>query len=323
MGRIVESAHAKINLVLDVGPVRSDGYHWIHTVMQSLELRDIVIMEERPAGISIECLPGDPTRQGAMFCLELEPCSMPPSNAENLAWKAADLLRQAVGIQRGVSITIRKAIPLAAGLAGGSADAAAVLRGLNRLWNLGLDLAELAAVGVKVGADVPFCLLEGTAEVTGIGEKIRPVDSPPPWPVLLLKLPVSVSTKSCYEAYDKLASPPRVNAPAMLEALANCDLAAAARRLGNSLEAVTFQQVPELAFWRQAMEQAGCLGVLMSGSGPTLFGLVRDEEHGHAAFQRLAHRIKQEPPAMLPNLYLTRFLSSNRQDQFEGGTRHA
>ncbi|NLY51350.1 MAG: 4-(cytidine 5'-diphospho)-2-C-methyl-D-erythritol kinase [Firmicutes bacterium] len=323
MGQIVESAHAKINLALDVGPVRPDGYHGIHTVMQSLELRDIVVLEERPAGISLDCMPGDPLRQGARCSLEFDRDPLPPSNARNLAWRAAELLREAAGIRRGVHITIRKAIPLAAGLAGGSADAAAVLRGLNRLWNLGMSREELALVGVKVGADVPFCLLEGTAEATGIGEKLKPVPSPPAWTVLLLKLPVSVSTAACYKAYDELQNPPRVDAGRMLEALASQDLTEVAKCLGNSLEAVTLKQVPELILWREAMEEAGCLGVLMSGSGPTLFGLVRNEEHGHDVFERLVNTVKQERQGLLPNLYLTRFLSSKGNDEFEGGAWHA
>lgn len=323
MGRIVENAHAKINLTLDVGPVRPDGYHEIHTVMQSLELRDVVVLEERPAGISLDCLPGDPLRQGARCFVESESHLLPPSDERNLAWKAAKLLMEAVGIGRGVHILIHKAIPLAAGLAGGSADAAAVLRGLNRLWNLGMSREELALVGVKVGADVPFCLLEGTAEAKGIGEKLTSVPSPPPWSVLLLKLPVSVSTAACYKAYDELPSPIRVDAVEMLEALADEDLNQVAKCLGNSLEAVTMQQVPELVSWRKVMEGAGSLGVLMSGSGPALFGLVRDECQGDEVFERLATAVKQERQGLLPNLYLTRFLSSKGNDDFKGGAWHA
>jgi 4-diphosphocytidyl-2-C-methyl-D-erythritol kinase len=323
LGPIVESAHAKINLALDVGPVRPDGYHEIHTAMQSLELQDVVLLEERPQGISLNCLRGNPLSQGAQSCLELYTAPLPPSDDSNLAWQAAALLMETAGVRRGVHIVIRKAIPSAAGLGGGSADAAAVLRGLNRLWNLGMDFRELAAVGVKVGADVPFCLLEGTAEAAGIGERLKPVASPPPWPVLLLKLPAAVSTAACYEAYDGLQDPPRVDTAGMLEALANQDLAQVAERLGNSLEAVTMQQVPELAFWQEAMEAAGCLGVLMSGSGPTLFGLARDEGHGRDVFERLTDAVRQEQQGQLPNLYLTKFLASRENDLFKGGAWHA
>ncbi len=291
--------------------------------MQSLELRDIVLLEERPAGISLECLPGDPRKQGAGCFLEFDRELLPPRDERNLAWRAAELLMQAAGIRRGVHITIHKAIPLAAGLAGGSADAAAVVRGLNRAWNLGMNQDELAVIAVKVGADVPFCLWEGTAEVTGIGEQVSSVPSPPPWPVLLLKLPVSVSTAACYKAYDELQSPPRVDAGKMLAALTNQDLARVAECLGNSLEAVTLRKVPELVFWREAMEKAGCIGVLMSGSGPTLFGLVHDEEHGHHVFERLANTVKQERKGLLPNLYLTRFLSGKGNDEFKGGAWNA
>ena len=168
MGQIVESAHAKINLALDVGPVRPDGYHGIHTVMQSLELRDIVVLEERPARISLDCMPGDPLRQGARCSLEFDRDPLPPSNARNLAWRAAELLREAAGIRRGVHITIRKAIPLAAGLAGkrrrlyfGAASTVepGQAGGTGFGWSEGGRRCPPSACG------------RGTAEATGIVEK--------------------------------------------------------------------------------------------------------------------------------------------------------
>ena len=306
MGRLVETAHAKINLALDVGEVRPDGYHEIHSVMQSLELRDIVELEDRPAGISIQCLPGHPTKQGALCFAGCHLDPMPSSDPQNLAWQAAARLIDATGVHRGLQITIRKAIPLSSGLAGGSADAAAVLRGLNHLWSLGLGLEELMAIGAKIGADVPFCLLQGTAEVRGIGEILTPLQALPSWPVILLKPPLAVSTAACYEGYDKLPHPVRVDVDTLVGVLSEEDLEKVAGHMGNSLEAVTLQTSPDLLHWKKTMEKAGPLGVLMSGSGPTLFGLVRDEGHGHEVFAQLVSVIKQERQRPLPNLYFTR-----------------
>lgn len=308
----MEAAHAKISLALDVGEVRPDGYHEIHSVMQSLDLRDLVELEDRPAGISVQCVPGHPTKQGALCFAGYHLDSMPPSDHQNLAWQAAARFVDATGVYRGLQITIRKAIPLSSGLAGGSADAAAVLRGLNRLWGLGFSLGELMAIGAKIGADVPFCLLQGTAEVSGIGEILTPLQASPPWPVILLKPPVAVSTAACYEGYDRLPHPVRVDVETLVEALVEEDLEKVAGSLGNSLEAVTLQRFPELVHWKQAMEEAGSLGVLMSGSGPTLFGLVHDEGHGHEVFTQLVSIIKQERQRPLPNLYFTRLWVDKR-----------
>jgi len=310
LGRLTEIAHAKLNLALDVGDVRPDGYHEIHSIMQSLELGDIIVLEDRPAGIALECRTGDPMKQGALHFVGSNVESMPPSDGRNLAWQAAERLMQATGVHSGLQITIRKAIPLSAGLAGGSADAAAVLRGLNSLWNLGLTCEELAAIGKEIGADIPFCLLEGTAEVSGIGEIVKSVTPPPPWPIILLKQPVTVSTAACYAGYDRLSQPVRVDVNRMLKALDDQDLGRVAKCLANSLEAVTLSQFPELLHWKTIMEEAGCLGVLMSGSGPTLFGLARDLDHGQRIFTKLSNILKQERQGPLPNLYFTRLWSN-------------
>ncbi len=306
MGRLVETAHAKINLALDVGAVRPDGYHEIHSVMQSLLLGDVVVLEDRPAGVSLECLAAAPVHQGAMRFIGSDEESMPPFDQRNLAWRAAEQLMEDTGICRGLHITIHKGIPLSAGLGGGSADAAAVLRGLNRLWGLGLSLEELAAIGAKLGADIPFCLYGGTAEAKGIGEIIRSVQPLPPWPVILLKPPISISTAACYREYDGLSRAVRIDVTSMLSAVVEQNLDRLVACLGNSLEAVVLPRFAEMAYYRTLMEKRGCLGVLMSGSGPTLFGLVRDLEHGCDIFARLAQDLRQEQQGPLPNLYLTR-----------------
>jgi len=305
VGRVVEAAYAKVNLALDVGALRSDGYHSIHSVMQSLALRDELILEERAAGISVTCLAGDPLRQGALDAIVSQGGCMPPSDQRNIAWQAAEMLMKETGERRGLHITIRKAVPLAAGLGGGSADAAAVLRGLNRLWNLGLSVNELMKIGARVGADVPFCVAGGTAEVKGIGEKVNILPSIPPWPIVLVKPPVGVSTAMCYSDYDRLPQPIRVDVDMMVRALALGDLSKVALSLGNSLEVVTFKQLPFLAELKSMLVASGCLGVSMSGSGPTLFGLVRDVNHGHEVLQRLKARLMQEAYGKIPKVYLT------------------
>lgn len=309
MSQWIEPAHAKINLVLDVGKRRADGYHDIHSIMQSLALRDTLVLQDRPAGITVSCVSSDPLSQGAEAFVGHTDCehyiSIPKDN-RNLAWQAAYHLIKAVGIKRGLYIHINKAIPVAAGLAGGSTDAAAVLRGLNGLWRLGLSPAELAQIGVKVGADVPFCLREGTAEVRGRGEEVHPLTPPPAWPVILLKPPVSVSTAMCYSDYDKLPHPVRINVENLQQALINSNFTGVAESLGNSLEAVTLRRFPQVARWKNYLMEAGCNGVLMSGSGPTLFGLVANATKAREVFQVVARRVRQEPPRQMPNVYLTR-----------------
>ena len=310
MGWLVEAAPAKINLALEVGGLRPDGYHDIHSVMQSLDLRDTIILEDRPAGVSLTCLTGDPLDQGALAYMGSDPGYMPPSDCRNIAWQAAELLMEATGIKRGLHIVLRKVIPVSAGLGGGSADAAAVLRGLNQAWNLGLTMEELVTIGARVGADVPFCLLGGTVEVKGIGEHVVPLPAAPSWPVILVNPPVGVSTAVCYSEYDRLLQPVSVDVDAMVAALAAEDLQQVATHLGNSLETVTFTQLPSLARVKATLAECGCIGVMMSGSGPTFFGLVNDVDHGDKVFAKLKAVLKQEPLDEMPNVYLTRFRST-------------
>jgi 4-diphosphocytidyl-2-C-methyl-D-erythritol kinase len=253
---LVLKARAKINLALDVLFRRPDGYHEVAMVMQSVALADRVTLEADSA-ISV-----------AATAAELE-CG--PSN---LAYRAAALLRERCGVDCGVRITLEKNIPLAAGLAGGSADAAAVLRGLNRLWGLGLKLAELENIGAALGSDVPFCLRGGTALATGRGEALAPLPPLPSVWVVLAKPPVAVSTAWVYGNYrgDRVETHPDVEG--MKACLAGGDLTGVAARLGNVLETVTVPAHPEIAALKAAMLEHGAMASLMSGSGPTVFGLV-------------------------------------------------
>lgn len=308
MGRLTVAAPAKINLALEVGGVRPDGYHDIHSVMQSIDLRDTIVLEDRPAGISLTCVPADPLEQGAMAHMGSPGRQLPPSDCRNIVWQAAKLLMEATGTERGLHITLRKAIPLSAGLGGGSSDAAAVLRGLNEFWQLGLSVEELMDIGGKIGADVPFCVMGGSAEVRGIGEVVTPLPAAPPWFVILISPSLCVSTAACYREYDKLPEPAIVDVDGVIAALNVKDMRQMSRCLGNSLEAVTFKQLPVVAKLKSTLLECGCEGALMSGSGPTVFGLANSRAHAHKIMLRLDSMFRQELAGEMPNVYLTRFM---------------
>lgn len=264
-------ARAKINLALDVLYKRDDGYHEVAMVMQSIALADTVGLAMQPEGITVTA--------------DIAGLDCGPSN---LAYRAAALLQEACGVSRGVRITLTKNIPLAAGLAGGSADAAAVLRGLNVIWGLGLELEELERLGAKLGSDVPFCLSGGTQLATGRGEALSPLPPLPRCWVVLAKLPVDVSTAWVYGDYDaaRVHRHPEING--MKAALARQDIAGVAGLLGNVLETVTIPAHPEIARLKQYMLEYGALASLMSGSGPTVFGLAENRDRAGDIAARLA-----------------------------------
>ncbi len=255
---MVLAARAKINLALDVLGRRPDGYHEVAMVMQSVALADKVTLAAAD-DISVTSTFAD---------LDCGPT--------NLAYRAAALLRDRCGVARGVRITLEKNIPLAAGLAGGSTDAAAVLRGLNGLWRLGLTPAELEELGAALGSDVPFCLRGGTALATGRGELLAPLPALPPVWVVLAKPPVAVSTAWVYGNYRGERVAVRPDVAGMQACLAAGDLPGVAARLGNVLETVTVPAHPAIAALKENMREQGAMASLMSGSGPTVFGLVDD-----------------------------------------------
>ncbi|KJS12164.1 MAG: 4-diphosphocytidyl-2C-methyl-D-erythritol kinase [Peptococcaceae bacterium BRH_c8a] len=251
-------AHAKINLLLDVLGTRADGYHELKTVMQTLSLCDDVILEPAPA-ISLAVAGANLT-----------------AGPENLAYRAADLLRKRTGYRGGAAVRLIKRIPLAAGLAGGSADAAAVLCGLNKMWHLGLGIDELSFLGAELGSDVSFCLWGGTALCQGRGEVVTPLPALPSAGVLLVKPHFGVSTADVYQRYDTLASPNHPDIQEMLTVVKNADMSGVVKKLGNSLEQVTLALHPELQLLKDEIATTGATGVLMSGSGPTVFGIYAD-----------------------------------------------
>lgn len=252
-------APAKINLTLDVLHKRPDNYHEVEMIMTTVDLADRIGLKKTDYGIHIE--------SADRFV---------PNDSRNLAYQAAKLIKDTYHIKSGVIIKLDKQIPVAAGLAGGSSDAAATLKGLNKLWNLNISLDELAKLGTKIGSDVAFCVYGGTALAKGRGEIIQQLPSPPNCWVILAKPTIGVSTAEVYGAFDanKAEHP---NTQQMVKAIEDKDYAAVCANLGNALESVTLSLYPEVAQIKEQMKKFGADAVLMSGSGPTVFGLVQQE----------------------------------------------
>ena len=261
---ITENAYAKINLGLDIVGKRSDGYHLLRMVMQTLELHDTVTIRRMEP------------EQGIKTVTDV---SLVKDDKDNLAYKAALLLKEKYGIGEGMEIRIEKKIPVAAGLAGGSSDAAAVMRGVNRLFSLGLDKDELKMLGVSLGADVPYCIEGGTRLSEGIGELLTPVKSKiKGCPVLLIKPERGISTKEAYGEYDKDQSEIHPDTDAIVSAIEEGNVPLLGRLLGNVLERTAVKKLPEIEEIRDFMLFKRLRGVLMSGSGPTVFAFDEDRE---------------------------------------------
>ncbi|TRY24655.1 4-(cytidine 5'-diphospho)-2-C-methyl-D-erythritol kinase [Brevibacillus sp. LEMMJ03] len=274
--RISVKAPAKINLTLDVLAKRPDGYHEVEMVMTTVDLADRVDLTLRQDGaITLDCS-----------------ASFVPDDIRNHAYKAAVLLRERYQVRQGVHVYIDKQIPVAAGLAGGSSDAAAALRGLNKLWNLGLSLDELAAIGAEIGSDVPFCVYGGTALARGRGEQITHLPAPAPCWVILAKPPIGVSTADVYGQLrvQEIACHPSTEQ--MIKAIREQDFSLMCRSMGNVLEEVTLAMHPQVRQIKELMEQSGADGVLMSGSGPTVFALVQKEAKVHRIYNALRGFVK-------------------------------
>lgn len=270
MLRILEKAPAKINLSLDVLHKRTDGFHEVKMIMTTIDLADRVELVEL-ASDEIKIISHN---------------RFVPDDQRNLAYQAASLLKKRYGVKKGVSIAITKVIPVAAGLAGGSSDAAATLRGLNRLWKLGLSLDELAELGAEIGSDVSFCVYGGTALATGRGEKIQHIDTPPHCWVVLAKPTIGVSTADVYRNLN-LNTVAHPDVEGMIEGIKAQDFDQICSLLGNALEGVTLKMYPEVANIKDQMKRFGADAVLMSGSGPTVFGLVRYESRLHRVYNGL------------------------------------
>lgn len=271
MDKMIVKALAKINLGLDVVRKRQDGYHEVRMIMQTVHLYDkLVITKTKEPGILI--------RTNLDFL---------PVNENNLIYKAAKLLQDNCEMQEGVLVELDKHIPVAAGLAGGSADAAAVLYGMNQLFHLRLKRQRLMELGLNIGADVPYCLMRGTALAEGIGEKLKSLPPMPKCPVLIAKPGVSVSTASVYGHLKLDSHTVHPDIDAQLTAIRGNDLEAVAAHMGNLLETVTIPRYPVIDELKRCMVENGAIAAMMSGSGPTVFGLFRDVRTAKTAYQTM------------------------------------
>ena len=289
MDKLELKALAKINLGLDVLGRRENGYHDVRMVMQTIHLYDDVILEKtKEPGIHLETN-----------------LSYLPVDENNIAYKAAKLLRDEFGITEGIRIRLKKYIPVAAGMAGGSTNAAAVLFGMNRMYGLGLTEQQLKDRGVKLGADVPYCIMRGTVLAEGIGEILTPLPPMPKCYVLIAKPGISVSTKIVYEKFDALKDVEHPDIDRLMLGLENGKLAEVASSMGNVLEGVTIGLYPVIENIKQVMIQEGALNSMMSGSGPTVFGIFEDRRTAKKAYNVLKEK-KLAKQIYVTNIHNTR-----------------
>ncbi|MFA9377078.1 MAG: 4-(cytidine 5'-diphospho)-2-C-methyl-D-erythritol kinase [Lachnotalea sp.] len=290
MEQIKLKALAKINLGLDVVRKREDGYHEVRMIMQTINMYDkITIKKINEHDIKVKT---------NLYYL--------PNNENNLVYKAAKLLLDEFEIQQGVSINLEKYIPVAAGMAGGSSDAAAVLIGVNKMFKLALTRKQLMERGVKIGADVPYCIMRGTALAEGIGEVLTSLKPIPKCYVLIAKPGISVSTKF---VYGNLRANEIVNHPdidGMIEAIDQGDLSGITDKMANVLEDVTIKEYPVIDEIKNMMKKNGALNAMMSGSGPTVFGIFNDYEKAKIACQV----INSNP--IVKQVYLTSVYNNRR-----------
>lgn len=288
-------AYGKINLGLDVLGRREDGYHEVRMIMQTVRLHDSIdLYRTKEPGIRLET---------NLYYL--------PTNEQNLAYRAARLLMDEFGIREGVSMHLRKFIPVSAGMAGGSTDAASVLFGVNRMFGLGLGVKDLMERGVTLGADIPYCLMRGTALSEGIGEKLTALPPVPQCQVLIAKPGISVSTKVVYEALDAMELKPEQHPDidGMIRAIRDKDLHRVAGKFGNVLELVTAGKYPVIGQIEEAMMACGAENAMMSGSGPTVFGLFTNPRAAEAAYEALRFG---KYAKLAKQVYLTGFYNVKR-----------
>lgn len=298
-------AYGKINLGLDVLRRREDGYHEVRMIMQTVSIFDRVdiIWKEEP-GIQVET---------NLYYL--------PTNENNLVYKAAKLLMDEFHVTEGVTIRLKKFIPVAAGMAGGSSDAAAVLFGINKMFRLGLTTSQLMERGVKIGADVPYCIMRGTALSEGIGEVLTPLPPVPQCQVLIAKPGINVSTRFVYENLhaNELRPEEHPHIDSIISAIQADDIYGIARNLGNVLETVTIKEYPVIQEIKEKMMEYGSIGSLMSGSGPTVFGLFTSPKAAQEAYEELRYGSASH---LAKQVYLTSFYNQkgNQKDNQKENT---
>ncbi|WP_252238813.1 4-(cytidine 5'-diphospho)-2-C-methyl-D-erythritol kinase [Clostridium sp. VAP51] len=266
-------AYAKINISLDVIGKREDGYHLLKMIMQNIDLYDIVQVEKIPNGIKLKC-------------------NKPyvPTDERNLAYKAAKLFKETYDIKSGIYINIEKNIPVSAGLAGGSTDAAAVLKIMNKMFNINVPQSELMDLGLKLGADVPYCICGGTALCEGIGEKVIKLKPFRDKILVVVKPPFGVSTKEVYKAFDlsKVIFHPKTNE--LISNIEKNNIDFIANNMKNLLENVTLGRYKIISTIKEEINTCGALGSMMSGSGPTVFGFFDDILKAQKCYEKMKEK---------------------------------
>lgn len=285
MERVIQKAYAKINIGLDVLRRREDGYHELKMIMQTVDICDDLIIEKT----------ADPGILIRTDCMDI------PTDGSNLICKAVRLLLEEKGIEAGVRIVLTKRIPVAAGMAGGSSDAAAAMRGVNELFDMGYSVQELQTLGLKLGADIPYCLVGGTMLSQGIGEILTPLPPPPDCLLVVAKPDINVSTAFVYGhlRVSELDAHPDIDG--MVRALYEGSLNGIASRLGNVLETVTVREYPVIQEIKELFCRMGAKNALMSGSGPSVFGIFTDRESAEQAARATEQR------GLARQIYVTAF----------------
>lgn len=269
MNTISLKAKAKVNLSLDVTGIRADGYHEMSMINHSIDLADILTFKAWDEGIIL-------TSNDRSI----------PLDERNLVMKAALKLQKQFNIKQGVKIHLEKKIPAQAGLGGGSSDAAAALKGLNIIWKLNLSLQDLLAIGVKIGADVPYCLVGGTALVEGIGEKITPLKELKNMPILVVKPDINIATPWAFKKLDELTIEKHPNIKGLIRLLEANDYDGLKETIGNVFEAVAFTTYPEIAEIKKEMLAQGAFASIMTGSGSTVIGYYPNQELAQRSWQQ-------------------------------------
>jgi len=275
MKKVVTKAFAKINLSLDVLGKLDNGYHEVQMVMQSVSVFDLVTVTKIKKGIELST-------------------NLPylPLDNNNLAYRAAEEFFKYTGITEGVSIDISKRIPVGAGLAGGSSNASAVLKAMNKLFGTGLSLKQLCSIGVNIGADVPYCILGGTRLAEGIGEKLSSLPKMPKCTIVLVKPAFSISTKSVYEKIDSCTDYSRPDTKKLIKGLKDANLEDITASMGNVLEEVSIAEHPILSTVKDELMNLGAVHAQMSGSGPTIFGIFKTYDEARNAKKALWGKYK-------------------------------
>jgi 4-diphosphocytidyl-2-C-methyl-D-erythritol kinase len=271
MQAIELAGKAKINLSLDVLGKRPDGYHEVKMIMQTIDLCDRIFVDIIDEGIEIECN-----------------CPWVPNNSDNIAFKAANLIKEKYAISKGVKIKIEKNIPVAAGLAGGSTDAASVLKGMNILFNLGISTEELMVLGKQIGADVPYCIKGGTMLAEGIGEKLTELPPLCETDILIVKPKIGVSTAWVYKSLNLQAVGLRPDTDIITKAIREKNNRLLCDNMKNVLETVTIPKYTVIKRIKEKLIQSGAIGSMMSGSGPSVFGVFEDRQSAERALGEIS-----------------------------------